>query len=64
MNCKDIYKTLFDAAKNEKGLVSVEYGLSMLIAVLIISHSYLIFWDMAIYILDQFMDWVEKFPTN
>ncbi len=57
-------KSRCDAVKNENGQISVEYGLTVLIAVLIISHSYLIFWDMAIEILDKFMDWVKWFPTN
>lgn len=64
MNFKDIHKQLSHAVKNKNGQISVEYGLSMLIAVLIISHSYLIFWNMAIKILDSFMKWVKFFPTN
>ena len=55
-------KTCHNTAKNENGQVSVEYGLTVLIAAVIISGAHQLFWDMAIKILDRFMYWVKWFP--
>ncbi len=59
-----ILKSRCDAVKNENGQISIEYGLTVLLAALVISGAHILFWDMAIEILDKFMYWVKWFPTN
>ncbi len=55
-------KFQYGAVKNENGQISIEYGLTVLIAAAIISGAHQLFWDMAIEILDKFMYWVKWFP--
>lgn len=62
MNCKDIFRMVFNAANNKNGQISIEYGFTILLAMLVISGAHQLFWDMAIKILDKFMYWVKWFP--
>jgi len=56
------FKSFLFTVKNENGQVSIEYGLTVLLAALVISGAHQLFWDMAIDILDKFMYWVKWFP--
>ncbi len=55
-------KYIFRTITNKNGSISIEYGLAVLLAALVISGAHQLFWDMAIEILDQFMYWVKWFP--